>query len=259
MPDTVMGTYCRNNRRLTMWAKLTLSAAAVFALIVIASVTRADECPKTPYLPSSDGSQPANLGVLKLQLLDYKCFGAYDRDVANVLAEAKAYLEYRANGLGKLALVLDIDETSLSNLPNLLANDFGFFRGGTCTLMPEEPCGFDRWIADHTANPIGPTLDLFNTAKAKGVAVFFISTRREDQRAATVNNLKAGGYEGWADLLLKQPDDKSLSQEFKTARRKEIENLGFTIIANVGDQHSDLRGGHAERVFKVPNPFYFIP
>jgi acid phosphatase len=258
MPDAEVGTYCRNNRRCTMWAKLTLSAV-VPALIVIASVTRADECPTIPNLPSSDGSQPANLGVLKLQLLDYKCFGAYDRDVANVLAEAKTYLEYRANGFGKLALVLDIDETSLSNLPNLLANDFGFFRGGTCTLVPGEPCGFDRWIADHTADPIFAILDLFNKAKAKGVAVFFISTRREDQRAATVNNLKAAGYEGWADLLLKQPDDKSSSQEFKTARRKEIENLGFTIIANIGDQHSDLRGGYAERVFKVPNPFYLIP
>ena len=105
----------------------------------------------------------------------------------------------------------------------------------------------------------GRQLRLFNTAKAKGVAIFFISTRREDQRHATVNNLKAAGYDGWADLALKQPDDKSSSQEFKTARRKEIEDAGFTIIANVGDQYSDLRGGHAERVFKVPNPFYFIP
>src|SRR5215471_11680337 len=209
MPDAVMGTYCRNNRRRTIWAKLTLSAAVVPALIAMASATRADECPTTPNLPSSDGSQPANLGVLKLQLLDYKCFGAYDRDVANVLEEAKTYLEYRANGVGKLALVLDIDETSLSNLPALLADDFGFFRGGTCTLVPGEPCGFDRWITDHTADPILPTLRLFNTAKAKGVAVFFISTRREDQRIATVNNLKAVGYEGWADLILKQPGDKS--------------------------------------------------
>src|SRR5262249_31164694 len=139
------------------------------------------------------------------------------------------------------------------------ANDFGFFRGGACTLASEEPCGFDAWIADHTADALLPTLDLFNAAKAKGVAVFFISTRREDQRAATVNNLKTAGYAGWADLLLKQPDDKPSSKEFKTARRKEIENAGFTIIVNVGDQYSDLRGGHAERVFKVPNPFYFIP
>jgi hypothetical protein len=106
-------------------------------------------------------------------------------DVANVLREAKAYVEYRANGATKLALVLDIDETSLSNWPNLLASDFGFFVNGTCTLVPQEPCGFDHWIADHTAEAIRPTLDLFNAAKAKGVAIFFISNRREDQRSAT--------------------------------------------------------------------------
>ena len=74
-----------------------------------------------------------------------------------------------------------------------------------------------------------------------------------------MNNLKAAGYEGWTDLFLKQPDDKSSVREFKTASRKQIEDGSFTIIANVGDQYSDLAGGHAERTFKVPNPFYFIP
>src|SRR5262245_54271094 len=241
MPDTMMLAYCLQNRTLTVWAKLILIVAVASTLIAIPSVARADECPTTPNLPSSDGSQPANLGVLKLQLLDYKCFGAYDRDVANVLREAKAYVEYRANGATKLALVLDIDETSLSNWPNLLAS------------------GFDHWIANHTAEAIRPTLDLFNVAKAKGVAIFFISNRREDQRSATVNNLKAAGYEGWTDLFLKQPDDKSSVREFKTASRKQIEDGSVTIIANVGDQYSDLAGGHAERTFRVPNPFYFIP
>lgn len=259
MPDSLRGAYRRRFHELTTWPKVILVAAVVAALATIPNVTRADECPTTPYLPSSDGSQPANLGVLKLQLLDYKCLGAYDRDVASVLREAKAYVEHRANGATKLALVLDIDETSLSNWPNLLASDFGFFVNGTCTLVPQEPCGFDHWIADHTAEAIRPTLDLFNAAKAKGVAIFFISNRREDQRSATVNNLKAAGYEGWTDLFLKQPDDKSSVREFKTASRKQIEDGSFTIIANVGDQYSDLAGGHAERTFKVPNPFYFIP
>jgi hypothetical protein len=40
----------------------------------------------------------------------------------------------------------------------------------------------------------------------------------------------------------------------------EIEKkFNVTIIANVGDQESDLAGGHAERMFKIPNPFDFIP
>jgi hypothetical protein len=30
-------------------------------------------------------------------------------------------------------------------------------------------------------------------------------------------------------------------------------------VVNIGDQFSDLAGGFAERVFKLPNPYYFIP
>ena len=37
------------------------------------------------------------------------------------------------------------------------------------------------------------------------------------------------------------------------------EELGFTILVNVGDQDSDLAGGHARKAFKLPNPMYFIP
>jgi len=29
-------------------------------------------------------------------------------------------------------------------------------------------------------------------------------------------------------------------------------------VVNMGDQESDLTGGHADRAFKLPNPFYFI-
>jgi acid phosphatase len=47
---------------------------------------------------------------------------------------------------------------------------------------------------------------------------------------------------------------------FKTYSRVDIEKrFGVAIIANVGDQMSDLIGEHAERTFKVPNPFYYIP
>jgi len=31
------------------------------------------------------------------------------------------------------------------------------------------------------------------------------------------------------------------------------------LIANIGDRDSDLAGGHAERAFKLPDPFYFTP
>ena len=41
-------------------------------------------------------------------------------------------------------------------------------------------------------------------------------------------------------------------------RRQKIEADGYAIIANLGDQPSDLAGGHAEP-FLLPNPYYRIP
>jgi HAD superfamily, subfamily IIIB (Acid phosphatase) len=47
--------------------------------------------------------------------------------------------------------------------------------------------------------------------------------------------------------------------DYKTSKRIDIENRGYTIVASLGDQKSDLAGGHAEMTFKIPNPFHFIP
>jgi len=67
------------------------------------------------------------------------------------------------------------------------------------------------------------------------------------------------GYDGWTDLRMREPGDQTEVRVFKTAERAKIAARGFTIIANVGDQQSDLDGGYAERTFRVPNPFYFLP
>jgi hypothetical protein len=47
--------------------------------------------------------------------------------------------------------------------------------------------------------------------------------------------------------------------DFKAPIRTNIEQAGFTIIANMGDQPSDLQGGHAEKSFLLPDPFYRVP
>ena len=47
-----------------------------------------------------------------------------------------------------------------------------------------------------------------------------------------------------------------------TSRRRsgrQIEQQGYTIIANIGDQPSDLDGGFSEQTYLLPNPFYRIP
>ena len=231
----------------------------LLALVFSARAYASDPtCSPKASLPPSEERQPRNIDSLKDELRYYKCSGAYDRDFSQIIDQVISYVLKRAKAGGKLALVLDIDETSLSNWAEINANDFGFVPHGSCTL-PTGPCGDDAWeqLADAT---VLDTLRLFKVAKANNIAVFFVSGRREKFKDATGQNLRKAGYSDWTDLLLRPDDDRSTVEYFKTTTRREIEEQGgYTIIANVGDQYSDLRGGHAEQVFKLPNPFYFIP
>jgi predicted secreted acid phosphatase len=157
------------------------------------------------------------------------------------------------------AIVLDIDETSLSNWPEIRANDYGLITNGPCNL-PAGPCGTGSWVASAQDEVILPTLALFRAARAKGVSVFFITGRNEAARPATEANLHNVGYDGWTALVMRPNGTSTQSAaDYKAPERAKIASQGFTIIANVGDQPSDLAGGYAERTFLVPNPFYRIP
>jgi acid phosphatase len=201
---------------------------------------------------------PLNIDIVKDLLLDYYT-KYYDDDVAAVFDSARAFVEENADRSKRLALVLDIDETSLSNWPNLSADNFGFIPDGACNRLPAGPCGFNEWILKSIAAPIPPALLLFKAARGRGIAVFFITGRRDKQRQATLWNLDRAGFEGWTKLVTRPDrDDFPTVQAYKIAERAKIEAEGYAIIANVGDQDSDLAGDHAQCTFKVPNPFYFI-
>jgi predicted secreted acid phosphatase len=47
--------------------------------------------------------------------------------------------------------------------------------------------------------------------------------------------------------------------QYKSGTRAYIESQGYRIVADIGDQFSDLLGGHTDRTFKMPNPNYYLP
>ena len=47
--------------------------------------------------------------------------------------------------------------------------------------------------------------------------------------------------------------------QYKSGTRAYIESKGYDIVADLGDQFSDLEGGYADKVFKMPNPNYYLP
>jgi acid phosphatase len=228
-------------------------------------------CDNLPKHQELDTTPPINIGLLVVELIYYRCT-RYDDEVGQALADARAFVAQRAPQVSKAALVLDIDETSLSNWEQIQHNRFGYAPSGTCDLKAQSACGQHEWELSAQAIAIQPTLDLFNLAKGlkdkdgNPVAVFFITGRYEDpfERTATEWNLRKVGYDGWQHLYMRP--DSSRTQElvsaYKARTRAAIEDAGYTIIANVGDQWSDLvgnaTGDHADKCFKVPNPFYFI-
>jgi putative acid phosphatase of HAD superfamily subfamily IIIB len=205
-------------------------------------------------------------GDIAAPLVQYHDSGHYESDLETVGGKAEAYLDRRvpkirskakqrcrAQGIDpcpkpKLALVLDIDETSLSNYSALAATSF---KGATAALTTS--------LFAATSPAIEPTLQLFDDARSQKVSVFFITGRPDLQvvRDRTEENLTSAGYSGWKELVLK-PSDAPGTRDYKSAARAAIEDDGYRIVLNVGDQDSDLKGGYADKAYKLPNPFYFI-
>jgi hypothetical protein len=236
-----------------------LIAAVAGALIGFAPAAVAEPpAPPAPIIPPP--VQPANIGDLKFAATDYYDSGAYLTDLQLAAAPAIGWIIEEAPRVDRPAVVFDIDETALSNWEAIKANDFGRVIDGPCDRPPKGPCGWRAWDLRAQSTVIQPTMDIFTTAKDHGAAIFFITGRGESQRAATERNLQAVGYTGYTQLIMEPHGAHYVSAaDFKAPQRADIEQQGYTIIANVGDQPSDLDGGFSERTYLLPDPFYRIP
>jgi acid phosphatase len=198
-----------------------------------------------------------NLGQLKIRLTQYhdckeaNCYvPQLDRQSDKAIAMLKQRLG-KAKPDEKLALVLDIDETSLSNWTNEKRDDYGYIAKD-----------WDSWVKERAATPIQGTLRLYREARNAKVTVFFITGRPENEREDTEANLKSAGYDSWEHLSMRANDHPASQTvtEYKSGERGKIVSEGYHIILNVGDQFSDLNGTPgAEKSIKLPNPFYYIP
>jgi hypothetical protein len=252
-------------------ARIVAAAAIALFAILAAAPARADApgCPQAAPTKPFDTQWPINIGLLADRLIVYRCTD-YIKDAAAELAKARAWVETRAAQVAKPAVVFDIDETTLSNWEAMYHNRFAYVPNGPCDLSSSDMCGQREWELSARAVALAPTLDFYRFLKTlkdrngDKVAVFFVTGRYEDptERIATEWNLRKEGYDTFERLYMRaestRRDDVST---YKTSMRKDIEK-DYVIIANIGDQYSDLIGDktddHAERCFKLPNPFYFI-
>lgn len=240
--------------------KASLSKTLGFMFIAATAIGYASDLSQKPKV---------NLDSLKTEIIQYHTSGAYEYDIKQIADQAHTYLtqviesNQKLTSPKKLAIVLDIDETSLSNYQDLKHLNFG----GTYQMQDDAENKGDDTV-------IQPTLDLYRYAQANNVSVFFITGRKEPSRLVTIKNLIAEGYTSVKDstdnceknkvsnnctLYLRDGKYSDTSAiVYKVAMRKKIENAGYQIVINIGDQYSDLSGGYSLKTYKYPNYMYYI-
>ncbi|MEW2132397.1 HAD family acid phosphatase [Streptomyces sp. NPDC005435] len=193
----------------------------------------------------------------------------YAKDLARIDADAKRWIDQAARKTHhrghKPAVVFDIDDTLLLSLDYEKRYNYTY-----------DPATWNDYVNRADRPEVFGSPALVRYAESKGVAVFYNSGLSEAQRAGAVENLKKVGADVNLDPAHMFLKDKAnppaylsgcatpgtwtcTTVQYKAGTRKHIEkDLGYDIIANFGDQYSDLDGGYADRTYKLPNPTYFV-
>jgi predicted secreted acid phosphatase len=202
------------NRR--PWARRT-AGITVSAATLVALAVPAEAATTAASAPTTATAAAADV--------DY---ATWQTDCQAVMNQALPYLKTRiaATRPGeKQAIVFDIDNTTLES-------DFGF---------------------SYPSPANKPVLDVAKYAQEHGVSLFFVTARPDIIASVTNYNLKHVGYQVSGLYVRNFIDLFKDVAAYKTAQRVDIENKGYTIIANIGNSATDLSGGHAEKTFKLPD------
>lgn len=195
----------------------------------------------------SSGDRLLNLGAVKKVVQNYYESGRYDEDLKRIIDDAVEYF----NGLTimpEATVVFDIDETALSNYEHIKEIDFGYYY----EIWLE-------WLKKSDATAIPQTKRFYDYLISKNIRIVFLSGRNCDSYQATLDNLKQQGYTEFDTVIVRKENERDLTAtEFKSSKRKELVSRGYKIIANIGDQKSDLAGGNSGFEIKLPNYIYLI-
>lgn len=196
---------------------------------------------------SKESYELINLGAAKRDVQKYYESSKYEMECKEIIDDAIKHLD-KIELPEKPIVVFDIDETSLSNYEHIKEIDFGYY--------------YDiwlEWLKKSDAVAIPQTKRFYDYLVSRNIGVVFISGRNCDSYDATLKNLVNQGYSKFDSVIVRKDNERDLTAaDFKLAKRKELSQKGFNIVANIGDQLSDFHGGYSGYVIKLPNYLYLI-
>ncbi|MFT3824688.1 MAG: 5'-nucleotidase, lipoprotein e(P4) family [Chitinophagaceae bacterium] len=190
---------------------------------------------KAATVPSSaDMIVPGKLfaSLFQQRAAEYRalCFQAYNL--------ARLRVDQLPAGSKPKAIITDVDETVLDNSPyavhqGLQGKDY-------------EPASWHEWTAKAACDTVPGAPSFFKYAASRGIEVFYITNRDEQERAATLKNLQQYDFPNAdnAHLLLKQTTSD------KEARRQQVavtHDIVMLVGDNLADHFSLYRKNYQER------------
>ena len=283
----VIRSWRRPSRRLVLTGVAAVAMASVVGGVAYSAGAASPQPAIQTSTPRSE-KQVTNIDVLRQQLRNYYgdplgsgTFAAdsnYAKEAQKAAAAGTHWISASHHtGAKTKAIVLDVDDTTLATWNYEIFSNWAF-----------NPTTNGQFVTDQKFPAVPGMVALAKRAVARGYVLIFLTGRGAAQEPATLGNLTADGIgvdagfpdpttlrngedglftkpavADYPDYLKKacaaDPNGSCTTIHYKSATRAHIESLGYDIVANFGDQFSDLKGGFADRTFKLPNPNYYLP
>ena len=270
--------------------RLAIAVAAVaVAGIVVAVAVAANPSTDRSFTPQK-ADQVTNVDVLRQQIANYygdpgktgnfSADSNYANEASSVASNGANWLAARSK-VANRAIVLDVDDTTLATWNYEIFSNWAF-----------NPVSNGVFVTDQRFPAVPGMVDMVTRPRPRATRSSS-SPAAPAQEPPTLGNLTSDGIgvdagypapsqlsNGEDGLFTKPPvGSYPLSRQagvlrttihatpavpcptiqYKSGVRAHIEDSGYEIVGNFGDQFSDLIGGFADKTFKLPNPNYFLP
>ena len=128
------------------------------------------------------------------------------------------------------AIILDIDETVLNNIP---------FQARSIINGQSYPAGWLEWMLEESSDAVAGVSDFLEYAQSKGVKIFYVTNRIAVAEDATRNNIKKLGLplDADRDVLLMKDENGWTSDKVS---RRDLIAKDYRILLLIGDQLGDF-------------------
>ena len=142
-----------------------------------------------------------------------------------------AALEQKENFKNKPpAIILDIDETVLNNIP---------FQARSIINGQSYPIGWLEWMLEESSDAVAGVSDFLEYAQSKSIKIFYVTNRIAVAEDATRNNIKKLGLplDTDRDVLLMKNENGWTSDKVSS---RELVAKDYRILLLIGDQLGDF-------------------